>query len=509
MASRARDERRPLLIPRQHDEADREDGYGYWQLPQDSFARTDRATVFVLLALIVITKTIGSSLYGTAIYSVEYNINCRHHAPHSTAVPPVLCDSDEADAQFSTIENWKGHLGMLVGLLTAVPYGLAADRYSRRNLLALSIGGILISMAGEIIVCLFPNFFSLKLVWLAVLFTLIGGGPLIFSALAFAIASDVSSNVQRVVVFFLVQALVIVAAALSHPLYTTLANSDPWLAVYVGLATTCISTILVLFLPATRDLASLAEVSPGNDRTQREAGHARVASKLYSYGKNAAKRMVSIGRLVTIENKRLGFFLLGAFLFYMSHYSPVLTVFYLTRRLKWALSDANLVAIVKLWSKLAVVALVLPITSLILNRLHHNPVQKDLWLARGIIVAVVAGLVVTGLSNGRAMVIIGTVLLSPDSAFIPVARSLLVLFNGEQHTGLLFTLVAAMQSLSLLVGLPLLLWLFKVGSSWGVTWYGLPFFVLAMLTALAGGTVANLRSRDEAEGPPENERGTA
>ncbi|KAG5913313.1 hypothetical protein E4U42_001291 [Claviceps africana] len=194
----------------------------------------------------------------------------------------------------------------------------------------------------------------------------------------------------------------------------------------------------------------------------------------------------------------------------MSHYSPVLTVLYLMRRLKWALSDANLVATVKLWSKLAVVAVVLPITSLILNRLHHNPVQKDLWLARGIVLAVVAGLVVTGLSNGRAMVIIGTVLLSPDSAFIPVARSLLVLFNGEHHTGLLFALVAAMQSLALLVGLPFLLWLCKAGSSWGATWYGLPFFVLAILTALAGGTVANFRSRDdEAEGQPENEGGTA
>lgn len=148
-------------------------------------------------------------------------------------------------------------------------------------------------------------------------------------------------------------------------------------------------------------------------------------------------------------------------------------------------------------------------TSLILNRLHYNPVQKDLWLARGIILAVVAGLVVTGFSNGRAMVIIGTILLSPDSAFIPVARSLLVLFNGEQHTGLLFTLVGAMQSLSLLVGIPFLLWLFKVGSNWGAMWYGLPFFVLAILTALAGGSVANFRSRvDEAEGRRENERGT-
>ncbi|KAG6038460.1 hypothetical protein E4U41_004163 [Claviceps citrina] len=497
------DEHQPLLVHRRRDdEHDHEDEYQ--QLPQDSFARADRITVFVLLALVVLTKTMGSSLYAAAIYSVEYNINCRHYLPNSTAMAPMLCDSDAANAEFFTVENWKDRLGLLVGLLTAVPYGLAADRFSRRNLLALSIGGILISMAGEIIVCLFSNVFALRLVWLAALFTFIGGGPLIFSALVFAIASDVSSHVQRVIVFLLVEALAIIAVSLSQPLYTTLASNSPWLAVYSGLATTCISTILVLFIPATRDVASLAAgPTPVNDGVRGEDGAVGVVSKLYAHGKIAAKRMVSIGRLVTVENKRLGLLLLGAFLFYMSQASPVLTVFYLIRRLHWALSDANLVSTVKLWCKLAVVAVVLPVTSLILHRLRYNPVQKDLWLARGVILAVVAGLVVTGFSDGRAMIIIGTVLLSLDSAFVPVARSLLVLFNGEQHTGLLFTLVGAMQSLALLLGLPFLLRLFKAGSNWGSAWYGLPFFALAILTALAGGSVANFRARgrdDEAEG---------
>ncbi|KAG6230634.1 hypothetical protein E4U34_000111 [Claviceps purpurea] len=507
MASAAStDERQQLLIPRPNDDDDSQDECR--QLPQDSFAKSDHVSLFVMLAFAVITKTIGSSLYAAAVYSVEYNINCGHYLPNSTASSPMQCRSDDANAEFFTIETWKNHLGMLVGLLTAVPYGLAADRFSRRNLLALSIGGILISMAGEIIVCLFPNVFPLRLVWLAVLFTLIGGGPLIFSALVFAIASDVSSDARRVIVFFLIEALTIMAAFLSQPLYKAMANRNPWLAVYMGLAMTCISTIFVLFLPATRDVASLTGLDSQNESVPRNADPVCVFTKLYRQGRNAAKRMVSVGRLVTRENKRLGLLLLGAFLFYMSHYSPVLTVFYLIRRLNWTLSDANLVSVVKSWTKMAVVAVVLPTTSLILNRLRYNPAAKDLWLARGIILAVVAGLVFMGFSNGRAMIIMGTVLLSPDSAFIPVARSLLVLFNGGQHTGLLFTLIAAMQSLSLLVGLPFLLWLFKVGSYWGSVWYGLPFFVLAILTALAGGSVANFRGRHaEAEGEREEPGG--
>lgn len=145
------DERRPLLVPRDDDDCDHEDDCR--QLPQDKFARADCVIVSVLLALIIVTKTFGSSLYSAAIYSIEYKINCRHYLPNSTTTIPMLCDSDEANAEFLTIENWKHHLTMLVGLLAAVPYGLAADKFSRRNLLALCIGGILLSMAGEIIVC--------------------------------------------------------------------------------------------------------------------------------------------------------------------------------------------------------------------------------------------------------------------------------------------------------------------------------------------------------------------
>lgn len=498
------DERRPLLVPREEDEYDDRDEYQ--QLPQDNFATADRVTVFVLLTLVVITQTIGTSLHNAAIYFVEYDINCRNQQPNSTATFPWLCESDKANAEFSTIEHWKGYLALLVALLTAVPYGLAADRFSRRNLLALCTGGILISMAGEIIVCLFPKFFSLRLVWLATLFTFIGGGPLIFSALVFAIASDVTSHAQRVTVFLFIDALTTIATSLSQPLYMGLTN-NPWLAIYIGLATTCVCTILVLFLPATRDVASLARLARREDAHIDDSDN--FVSRLYSHGKSAARRLVSIGRMVTVNNKRLGLLLLGAFLFYMSYNSPI-TMFYWIRRLHWSMSDAGLVSIVKLWSNLAVVALVLPITSQILTRLHYNPLQRDLWLARGIALAVVAGLLITGFSNGRAMVIIGTVLLSPDSAFIPVARSLLVLFNGEQHTGVLFTLVVVMQSLSLLIGLPLLEWLFKVGSHWGAAWYGLPFIVLAVLTALAGGSVANLRIRElETEDQQRNEQDVA
>lgn len=113
-------------------------------------------------------------------------------------------------------------------------------------------------------------------------------------------------------------------------------HNNPWLAIYIGLATTCVCTILVLFLPATRDVASLTRLARCEDAHIDDSDN--LVSRLYSYGKSAARRLVSISRMVTVNNKRLGLLLLGAFPFYMSYNSPI-TMFYWTRRLHWSMSD--------------------------------------------------------------------------------------------------------------------------------------------------------------------------
>ncbi|KAK2616974.1 hypothetical protein QQS21_000063 [Conoideocrella luteorostrata] len=444
----AQDERRPLLPPPEEDEEE-EDGVQAHDdhsldndLPQDYFAIADRVTVLVLLALAVVTNTIGGQLYNGAMYLVQSDIACHEFQSNATFPPFRACESPEGREELAVIEFWKGQLALLAGLLTAVSYGIAADKFSRRNLLALSIGGTQLSMAGEIII------YGLQ-------FT----------------------------VFLYIQTLTTVATLVSWPLVFRLTEKNPWLAVYIGLATTCIGTILILFLPATRDVTSLERMDQPRENQGSRSGN--FVSQLYSHCKTAAKPLVSAARLVCVNNKRLFALLLAIFLAYTSPYAGLLATFYSIERLRWNMEQASLVMLVKSWSGLVLNALILPIVAQVLIRLRFTPVEKDLWLARGTILAVMVGSLITGLSNSKAVLITGTVLLSPDNAFLLAARSLLAIFNREQRIGMLFSLVATMEIVSTLVGRPFLTWLFKVGAKWEPEWSGLPFFVVFILTGIA------------------------
>lgn len=77
----------------------------------------------------------------------------------------------------------------------AIPYGLLADRWGRKPIVLLSMVGILLSMTFTLAVCRFWQIFPLRLVWLAPVFTVIGGGaPVMFSVILTMIADVMPEN---------------------------------------------------------------------------------------------------------------------------------------------------------------------------------------------------------------------------------------------------------------------------------------------------------------------------
>lgn len=146
------DERHPLLTRPVEDDDDRDSQY---DLPQDTFRTADRVTVIALLSLILLTMNIGGYFHRRAMFAIQTDIFCHQRGSNSTEHIIPGCETPEALAELGHIRRVQGILALIPGLVTALPYGLLADKFSRRNLLALCIGGTLISMAGEIIVCKF------------------------------------------------------------------------------------------------------------------------------------------------------------------------------------------------------------------------------------------------------------------------------------------------------------------------------------------------------------------
>lgn len=144
------DERHPLLTGPTEDDDDRDSQY---DLPQDTFRTADRVTVLALLALILFTMNVGGYFHYRAMDAIQTDVFCHQRGSNSTGHIIPGCDSPEVIKEFYHIRRVHDILALIPGLVTALPYGLLADKFSRRNLLALCVGGVLVSMAGEIIIC--------------------------------------------------------------------------------------------------------------------------------------------------------------------------------------------------------------------------------------------------------------------------------------------------------------------------------------------------------------------
>jgi MFS family permease len=62
------------------------------------------------------------------------------------------------------------------GLLLAVPYGALADRWGRKPVMLMSVWGLLLAITSILVICWLSDILPLQLVWVAWLFTLLGGG---------------------------------------------------------------------------------------------------------------------------------------------------------------------------------------------------------------------------------------------------------------------------------------------------------------------------------------------
>ncbi|KAJ0336727.1 hypothetical protein COL922a_007618 [Colletotrichum nupharicola] len=177
--------------------------------------------------LLIILLELGAYLATIPLNQVLEEIICRNLDPH---LPPDTdeprCKDKAVQAELSIVRGWQSTLDFIPGLFTAVPYGFLADRQGRA----------------------LPDLFPHRLTWLSAIFTIIGGGPAVFNAMVFTIASDVVEASQRSTIFSYLAAAVVGGELLASPLVYFLMGLDVWLSIYVGLGCLVLSIVASLLL---------------------------------------------------------------------------------------------------------------------------------------------------------------------------------------------------------------------------------------------------------------------
>jgi len=182
-----------------------------------------RLGIIVTCILLIILLELGAYLSLIPLIQVLEGIICDQFHPDRTAGQDgdAICKDNAVQTELAFIRGWQSTLEFIPGILTAVPYGIFADRYGRELVLGLSLLGATLSSGFYIVVCgsyhavclyhealdnitdvgtgSFPAIFPPRLTWFSAIFTFIGGGQTVCNAMIFTIINDVVTESQRFV----------------------------------------------------------------------------------------------------------------------------------------------------------------------------------------------------------------------------------------------------------------------------------------------------------------------
>lgn len=105
-------------------------------------------------------------------------------------VPERFCKTDSISQELAILRGTVATLDNVSAIIVAVPFGLLADRYSRRLIITVALIGEMLAVAWQLIVFSNYHVFGSKALMSAAAFRLIGGGSPIIAALVMALFAN-------------------------------------------------------------------------------------------------------------------------------------------------------------------------------------------------------------------------------------------------------------------------------------------------------------------------------
>lgn len=134
------------------------------------------------------------AIYESAICQRVFNPVSRRSSSLSST-----CKLPAVQSELALVCGWKDTFDQIPGVLLALPWGFAADRIGRRKVLVIALSGMLFEEVFIRLVASKPDSLSLRLIWIAPVFQILGGGPNVATSMAYAIVTDVFSTAERYV----------------------------------------------------------------------------------------------------------------------------------------------------------------------------------------------------------------------------------------------------------------------------------------------------------------------
>ncbi|KAE8393132.1 hypothetical protein BDV23DRAFT_170517 [Aspergillus alliaceus] len=375
--------------------------------------------MLLLLYLTAFLFFLGENIQQAPRTQIYETIICHRILPWNSNDPPARdrCKSKAVQEELAFLKGTERLLAVLPTILV-IPWSIFAERYGRCLSLKLALLGVLCEEAWSCLICWFSDSAPIRLILLAPLFEVIGGGPAIISTIIHLLAAEVTTAETRTSTFFVIRAMAIAAAILAQLVSSFLMTRNVWVPWLLGLLCILLSVFAVPFAPNPSTEDSLDEntvLDPGQHSAH---GMGTVNQDNGSLGNKHASiqsRLVLVveqlheGARVVYGNFSLTVLLAMSFLGELCEDSlAMILLLYISKRYSWEFAQANFLWALGEAVQFVFLIILLPqISTMLLARLRMNSYTADFTISIASATILCLGSFLLGLGVSIPVAIIG------------------------------------------------------------------------------------------------------
>ncbi|KAI5202050.1 MFS general substrate transporter [Aureobasidium subglaciale] len=314
------------------------------------------------------------------------------------------------------------------------------------------------------------------------LHALVFGGSPVLTAMLFVIISDVTNQETRSAILLRISSANLSSNLICPPIAAWIMARNPLIAVFLGVGCLLLAGPMCLLIPETLGYQSPSNKS-GEEIVDEEASQYTSKNKVQGFIRRCYGPLVESTNYF-LQDKRV-ILLIVTFVPIMLTITLVpLLLQYTSTRYGMTFSEATLLLTVRAG---VTIVMFLGIQSWIYHLLAKAGMsgqKRDLLLARGSACLMFIGWSAIGLAPNAVFFTISLMIATIGNGFPVFLRSFLTGLVAPNKVAELYTIIGVVDNLGLMLGGPLLAWLFERGMQLGGTFIGLPFMALGLVYAV-------------------------
>lgn len=429
------------------------------------------------------------------------DIACRRYFGSGDQPPDEeLCKDPAVQDMVNELFGWQLFFDGIPGLVMAMYYGAMADEKGRKPVLMLSLVGQALGAAWILLICW--SQVDPRWTWLSSTFYFIGGGGTVFNAAAMMILTDASLESFRSKAFFYAQGVTIVGEMLAPPLGAHLMDTSLWVPIIIGFVCLLLAVGLTVFMPETRFVTLVRDSQDGDGHhgpvtSGAEEIPAFRASK-FDFGiksrlEGAARHTASTLGFV-LHHRNLVFLMAGFFSTDFAQQSLSVLLRYVSARYSVSLAKASYLFSFQAFGQMLAYGIILPLLdTTLVSQVGLLPRIKDLYLSQLSVLLLALSFAVLAFAPKLDFVFIGIAIYTLGTGFQSFARSLVSSLVDADMIGTVFTALAIMDTLAILLAGPAIAAILKLSMRLEGVGKGLPYFLALALCVLTTIALAQVR----------------